>query len=95
MTGGTLTKYIASIVNLAESCEGKTPVILPSYILGNSNSQNTMSMTHSKANSKDSSIMNNGQNTFRALENNIGLENDKLFASQQSINLFNHKVSAR
>lgn len=52
----------------------KTSVIAQngSHLLGMSNLQNTMSMTHSKTNSKDSSIMiNNQPSLLKANESNF------------------------
>lgn len=92
ISGTTLAKYLSNILHelqsiqkaKAESKKEKNSSNVKSWML-----RDTMSMTHSKTHSKDSSY-----HLLKPNESNFQNQDvqDEYFDSQWTVNLFNHKV---
>lgn len=92
ITSKTLSRLLVTMTHFHPNVS-KISIQNHSNILGNSNLQNTMSMTHSKANSKDSSvIVNNQPSLLKISESNFSAPKPVIFEKQWMLTVFNHKV---
>ena len=90
----SLVRSICAQISFKSHGKPKSEVINQAHLLGMSGLQNTMSMSHSKTNSKDSSILiNNQPSLLKVSDSNFNQPKCNLFSQQWVLSLFNHKVS--